>query len=107
MSAQLLRGFLSELQAEFPAFRVVKKTESPLCRSIDVALRIVTLGRQRSFLSVYYTVIGDTLYVPAGWEEVDPVSAVITLRHERIHLRSVRRHIDLHQPRVDSVAVQR
>ncbi len=91
MSAETLRAFLGELQVEFPAFRVVKKAESPLCRGIDVALRIVTLGRQRSFLSVYYTVIGDTLYVPAGWDEVDPVSAVITLRHERIHLRQRRR----------------
>jgi hypothetical protein len=86
-----LGSFLVEMEAEFPSFRVVKKAESRLCAAIDVALKIVTFGRQRSFLSVYYTVIGDTLYVPAGWDDVDPVNAVITLRHERIHLRQRRR----------------
>jgi hypothetical protein len=88
----VLEAFLSELRAEFPAFRVVRKSESTFSKAIDVALRMITFGGQRSYLTRYYTVIGDTLYVPSGWDDVDPVDAVITLRHERIHLRQRRRY---------------
>ncbi len=88
----VLDAFLDELRAEFPAFRVVRKSESTFSKAIDVALKIVTFGGQRSYLTRYYTVIGDTLYVPSGWDDVDPVDAVITLRHERIHLRQRRRY---------------
>lgn len=91
MSRAALDAFLDEMREEFPRFRVVDKRESPLSRSIDVALRVVTLGGQRSFMTRYYTVIGDTLYVPASWDHVDPIDAIITLRHERVHLRQRRR----------------
>jgi hypothetical protein len=89
--AAVLEDFLAAMRAEFPRFRVVKKAESGLSRAIDVALKVITLGGQRSFMTRYYTVIGDTLYVPDGWEDVDPIEAVITLRHERVHLRQRRR----------------
>lgn len=91
MSRAALDAFLVTLREEFPRFRVVKKEESPLSRAIDVALRALTLGGQRSFMTRYYTVIGDTLYVPASWDHVDPLEAIITLRHERVHLRQRRR----------------
>lgn len=87
----LLDAFLADMRGEFPRFRVVKKADSGLSRAIDVALRVITLGGQRSFMTRYYTVIGDTLYVPDGWDDVDPIEAVITLRHERVHLRQRRR----------------
>jgi hypothetical protein len=87
----VLDDFLAEMREEFPGFRIVHKAESPLSRAIDVFLRTVTFGGQRTFLTQYYTVIGDTLYVPASWEQTDPVEAVITLRHERVHLRQRRR----------------
>lgn len=91
MSRAALDAFLATLGDEFPHFRVVEKRESRLSRAIDVALRVVTLGGQRSFMTRYYTVIGDTLYVPGSWASVDPVEAIITLRHERVHLRQRRR----------------
>jgi len=87
----VLTDFIEELHREFPSFRIVKKAESRFANAIDVALKILTLGGQREFMDRYYTVIGDTLYVPIGWEETDPIDAVITLRHERIHLRQRRR----------------
>jgi hypothetical protein len=37
-------------------------------------------------------VIGDTLYVPEGFDDVDPIDVVVTLRHERVHLRQRRRY---------------
>lgn len=88
----MLERFLEELRAEFPRFRVIDKRTSPLSKIIDVALKILTLGGQRHYLTRYYTVLGDRLYVPDGWRSVDPVDAVITLRHERIHLRQRRRY---------------
>ncbi len=88
----MLDAFLAEMRAEFPNFCVIEKAKSPLSKAIHVALSIITFGGQRQYLSRYYTVIGDRLYVPAGWHDVDPIDAVITLRHERIHLRQRRRY---------------
>lgn len=87
----ILDDFLAEMRREFPSFRVIDKRDSPLSKAIDVVLRAITLGGQKTFMTQYYTVIGDRLYVPEGWESTDPVSAVITLRHERVHLRQRRR----------------
>jgi hypothetical protein len=88
----VLDAFIAEMKGEFPRFRIVKKSDSGLSKAIDVALRIITLGGMRSYMTTYHTVIGDTLYVPAGWDDADPIAAVITLRHERIHLRQRRRY---------------
>lgn len=88
----VLDAFVEEMQREFPRFRIMKKSESPFSKAIDVALKIITAGGMRSYMTTYHTVIGDTLYVPAGWDDADPVAAVITLRHERIHLRQRRRY---------------
>ena len=85
-------AFVEEIQREFPSFRVVKKAESGFAKAIDIALKIITFGGQHEFMTRYYTVIGDTLYVPAGFEDGDPVGVVITLRHERVHLRQRRRY---------------
>jgi hypothetical protein len=87
----VLTDFIDELHREFPSFRIVKKGDSSFAKAIDVALKIITFGGQREFMDRYYTVIGDTLYVPLGWDDTDPIDAVITLRHERIHLRQRRR----------------
>lgn len=62
-----------------------------MSRAIDVALKIVTFGGQRRYLSEYHTVIGDTLYVPTAWESASDVERAIVLRHERVHLRQRRR----------------
>lgn len=90
--APSLDAMLAELRREFPRFRIVPKRESPLSRAIDVALRAITLGRQREFMTRYHTVIGDTLYVPDGWDATPDLDRVITLRHERVHLRQRRRY---------------
>ncbi len=87
-----LDAFLDEMRAEFPRFVVIEKSRSPLSKAIDVLLKALTLGGQRSYMTQYYTVLGDRLYVPASWSEVDPIDAVITLRHERVHLRQRRRY---------------
>jgi hypothetical protein len=90
--AAALDVLLSELEGEFPRFRIVSKRDSALCKLIDVALRVVTLGRQCQFITRYHTVLGDTLYVPDTWEATGPLRRVIILRHERVHLRQRRRY---------------
>ena len=84
--------FIDELRAEFPRFRIVPKRGDTLQQSIDLALRIVTLGGQRDYLTRYHTVIGDTLYVPETWADLADLERVILLRHERVHLRQRRRY---------------
>lgn len=86
------RALLAELRAEFPRFRVVYKRESRLSKLIHWGLIVVTLGGQRRFLNGYYTVIGDTLYVPDSWDTLSEVDRAILLRHERVHLRQRRRY---------------
>lgn len=87
-----LDAFLAELRAEFPKFRIVDKRGDAFSRAIDVALKIVTFGGQRRYLTHYHTVIGDTLYVPEGWDAGSITGRIITLRHERVHLRQRRRY---------------
>ena len=80
------------MRAEFPRFRIVPKLGSTLSRAIDLALKVVTLGGQRHYMTRYHTVIGDTLYVPTVWENMSDVARVILLRHERVHLLQRRRY---------------
>ena len=95
MKAPSVEAFLEEIRAEFPRFRIVEKRESTFSKAIDVALRIITLGAQREYMTRYHTVIGNTLYVPDKWERTSDVAKVITLRHERVHLRQRRRYGDV------------
>jgi hypothetical protein len=89
---ELSERFIAELKAEFPNFRIVPKRGNTLSRIIDGALRAVTLGGQRRYITEYHTVIGDTLYVPETWEALGDRDRVILLRHERVHLRQRRRY---------------
>ena len=82
---------IREIGQEFPGFRLVAKQGNTFSRLIDAALRIVTLGRQRDYLTRYHTVIGSTLYTPIGWDSTPDLDRLITLRHERVHLRQRRR----------------
>ncbi|HET9930784.1 MAG TPA: hypothetical protein VFQ35_08860 [Polyangiaceae bacterium] len=92
MRAGEAQRFIEELEQEFPKFRVLYKRESRLCHWIHRALWAITFGGQRHFLQGYYTVIGDTLYVPDSWDALAPADRVVLLRHERVHLRQRRRY---------------
>lgn len=82
-----LPGFLAELQAEFPRFRIVKKRTSTLQRAIHLALVAVTFGGQRVYLTRYHTVLFGTLWVPDAWDSMTDDDKYVLLRHERVHLR--------------------
>jgi len=79
------------METEFPGFRIVAKRDSALSKLIDLALKLVTFGGQRDYMTHYHTVLGNTLYTPASWEATPDLERVITLRHERVHLRQRRR----------------
>jgi hypothetical protein len=85
-------SLLSAIRVEFPLFGIVPKAGNALSLAIDVALKLVTLGAQRHYLTHYHTVIGYTLYVPATWASMSDIARVILLRHERVHLRQRRRY---------------
>jgi hypothetical protein len=89
---ELSERFAADIRAEFPAFCIRPKRGDRLSQAIDVALRIVTLGGQKHYLTRYHTVIGDTLYVPETWNDLADLDRVILLRHERVHLRQRRRY---------------
>jgi hypothetical protein len=84
-------GFIAEICAEFPSFRIIPKAGNRFSLLIDVALKAVTLGAQNRYMTQYHTVIGNTLYVPSSWPHMSDVDRVILLRHERVHLRQRRR----------------
>ena len=88
---QDVAAFLDELEREFDGFRIIEKRDDRLSLIIDRALRLVTLGGQDRYLTHYHTVVGDRLYVPDGWAATPPTQKIITLRHERVHLRQRRR----------------
>src|SRR5450432_1277877 len=84
--------FIETIRAEFPTFRIVPKRGHWPSRAIDLALKCLTFGGQRSYLTRYHTVIGNTLYVPPTWDLMSDLDRVILLRHERVHLRQRRRY---------------
>lgn len=69
---------------------IVKKDDT-FSRVLDVAVRVVTFGTQRSYLSRYVTTIGSRIYLPEGWNERDAKSRYVTLRHEAVHLAQFER----------------
>ncbi len=89
---ELTDRFIETIRAEFPTFRIVPKRGHWPSRAIDLALKALTFGGQRSYLSRYHTVIGNILYVPPTWEAMSDLDRVILLRHERVHLRQRRRY---------------
>lgn len=81
------QSVLDGVQAEFPKFKLVKKSESRFMRVIDKLLFF-----NKTFMTSYVTTIGNTLYITDTWDEQDGFSRAATLRHERIHLRQQQRY---------------
>lgn len=92
MSEQHSANLFHEIRREFPAFRIVNKKGNFLSQLVDLALKIITAGQQRQYLTHYHTVLGFTLYVPDSWSEASDIDRAILLRHERVHLRQRRRY---------------
>lgn len=76
----------------FPRFRLVPKQDDRLSHCIDRLLRAVTFGRLNRYLSDYFTVIGDTLFLAPSWDSLDDRARYVLLCHERVHLEQRRRY---------------
>ncbi|MDP6943461.1 MAG: hypothetical protein QF464_04870 [Myxococcota bacterium] len=85
-------AYLEELRARFPRLRVVNKAESPFCKALDVALRVVTGGGQSTFMTRYVTTIRSRIYVPSDWSGRPPAERYCVMRHEAVHLAQFRRY---------------
>jgi hypothetical protein len=81
-----------DVRAEFPNFKVVNKQESGLMKAIDVALKVITLGQMKRFMTGFITTLGTTVYVPDGWADRPVTSRLGVLRHERVHMRQAKKH---------------
>jgi hypothetical protein len=95
MALERSDALLKEMKDEFPSFAVVPKRGNSLQRAIHVALKIVTVGGMRTYLTQYHTVLFGKLWVPDSWETMGDVDRYILLRHERVHLRQRKKMGDL------------
>lgn len=85
-------ALVAEIEREFPGFRIVRKRDSRLHRAIDLALRVVSLGKIDAYLDGYYTTLGRTVYVTDDWDRRTADARYQVLRHERVHIRQFHRY---------------
>ena len=83
---------VEETKEEFKGFKVVPKSESLLMKAINVFLIAITFGQMRTFMTRFHTTVGTTVYVTPSWDKQTDASRIITLRHERVHMRQARRY---------------
>lgn len=82
---------LREMREEFPRFEIIEKTDSRLMRLIDFLLKVITFGKMKLFMTHFLTTNGVKVYVPKGWmESRSPSARMISMRHERVHMRQKR-----------------
>jgi len=84
--------FISRIRREFPRFKLVYKNDSLMMKAIDVFLKVVTFGKQNRFMTNYTTTIGYKIYVASNWDSKLSEMKLIILRHERVHLRQMRKY---------------
>jgi hypothetical protein len=80
------------MQREIGALRIVHKENDAFSKLVDGLLRVVTFGQMSTYVSQYTTVMGKTIYVPAGWDERPDTERYVTLRHEAVHFRQMKRY---------------
>lgn len=80
----------AEVQEEFPSFEIKKKSESSFMRLLGKIMDLFTWG-EGNFMSLV-TAVGSTVYVPDSWEQVSDHGKMVTLRHERVHMRQKRKY---------------
>ncbi len=83
--------YVEEMKREFPGLRVLRKEDSRFQSLLDLGLRIATFGQMSTYLTHYTTVIGRTIWVPTGWQKRADDERYITMRHEAVHLRQMKR----------------
>ena len=80
---------IAEMEKEFPKFKLIEKKDSPLMKAVDIFLKVITIGKMKTFMTNFITTVGYKVYTPPEWKEIDRIGV---LRHERIHMRQMRHH---------------
>jgi len=83
---------LDETKLEFTDFEILPKNKSVLMKTIDIALKIITFGQMKNFMTGFITAIGNKVYVPETWDNNTLTSKAEIIRHERIHMRQAKRY---------------
>lgn len=86
-----LDALLGDFARRDPPIRVVKKSAYWHQRAADIALRVVTLNGQRTYLTQYVTTLGRTIYVPDDFDAWTSTRAWQVLRHEAVHVAQFER----------------
>jgi hypothetical protein len=87
-----LERLLEEFASRRRRVHVVRKRAFFLQRLADLALRLVTLNGQKSYLTSYVTTLGHTIYVPDDFERWPAANRYEILRHELVHVRQFERY---------------
>lgn len=83
---------IEEIKKEFLDFKLVYKKNSKLMKFIDLFLRVLTFGKNKTFMTEFVTTIKNTVYLNSEWDNYTDSSKCTLLRHERIHMRQAQRY---------------
>jgi hypothetical protein len=92
MNKTVYTDTLIDVAAEFPEFELQYKDSSRLMRAIDIALKVISLGNARGFMSDYVTTLGYKVYLPLDWVAMPDETKACVLRHEAVHMRQRRKY---------------
>jgi hypothetical protein len=90
-SQERLAALLASMSARDRPVRVVAKRDHWHQRAAAKALRLLTFGGQRTYLTSYVTTLGHTIYVPDDFDAWHPDQAWQVLRHELVHVQQFER----------------
>ena len=89
---EVYKVLLLEIKSEFPDFEIIEKEKSVLMKFIDTALKIITFGQMKLFMTGFITVLGNKVYVPSSWKDATVTSKAEVIRHERVHMRQSKKY---------------
>lgn len=71
---------------------VSKRTYRPFWKTLDILLKIITLGKAKEFMTHFTTTVGNIIAFPETWREIDAdETSYIILRHELKHVDQFKR----------------
>ena len=92
MTKEEYEKIIFDTKNEFTDFEIISKNKSVFMKIIDAALKIITFGQMKNFMTGFITTIGNKVYVPGTWEDNTLTSKAEIIRHERIHMRQAKRY---------------
>lgn len=89
---KLYSDIIEDLKEEFPDFEIKKKSDSLFMKILNVLVIIFTFGAQKEFMKSYVSVISNKVYTPSKWDGWTIFNKTSILRHERVHMRQVKKY---------------